>query len=241
MLVMADGRPVGRLTGRIRPMSNRRKWLRIALAVGLTVLAVHQTWRHGSDYVFAQQFAELEPGKVYRGAWQKEWPMRRIARDCKLKTILALAHPYDSAIATKERNLANELGIRWVHVPIIDQRGQEDPKSIFELLDEAAAVVNDPANQPIYFHCHHGLNRVSMVQMAYRMKYCGWTLEQATEEVASSFGLVEANHGPDYRTMVQYYAKSILPLREAEKAVAVTDAPRPAESAPSDADAPVRR
>lgn len=201
-------------------MTNRRKWLRGGLALGLTGLAGHQLWRHGHDYVFAEQFAEVVPGKLYRGAWQKEWPMRRIARDCKIKTILALAHPYDSAIAVKERALAKELGINWVHKPIIDQRNEAVPKTIFDILDEAAAVLNDQANYPIFFHCHHGLNRVSMAQIAYRTKYCGWTLEQATEEISSSAGLVKVNHGPDYRTMVQYYEKNVLPYRQNAQAVA---------------------
>lgn len=201
-------------------MTNRRKWLRATLGVGLTGLACHQLWRHGHDYVFAEQFVEVVPGKIYRGAWQKEWPMRRIARDCKIKTILALAHPYDSAIAVKERALAKELGISWIHKPIIDQRNEAVPKTIFEILDEAAAVLNDPANYPIFFHCHHGLNRVSMAQIAYRTKYCGWTLEQASEEVSQGVGLVKVNHGPDYRTMVQYYAQNVLPYREAQAVAA---------------------
>ena len=38
-----------------------------------------------------------------------------------------------------------------------------------------------------------------MVQMAYRTKYCGWTLEEATDEIARTFGLIEVAHGPDYR------------------------------------------
>jgi hypothetical protein len=205
-------------------MTNRRKFLRVSLGVGLTGLACHQLWRHGHDYVFAENFAEVVPGKIYRGAWQKEWPMRRIARDYHLKSILALAHPYDAAISVKERALAKELGINWIHKPIIDQRGAAVPKTVFDILDEAAAVLNDPANYPIFFHCHHGLNRVSMVQIAYRTKYCGWTLEQAREEVSAGFGLVKANQGPDYRTMVQYYAENVLPYREAQAVAARADA-----------------
>jgi len=210
-------------------MSTRRKWARLALSIGLAALAAHLIWRHGHDYVFPNQFAEVVPGKIYRGAWQKDWPMRQVARDHKIKTILALAHPYDSAIAVKERALAKELGIRWVHVPIIDQRSAEQPKTIFELLDEAAGVLNDPSNYPIFFHCHHGLNRVSMAQIAYRTKYCGWTLEQATDEVASSFGLVAVNHGPDFRTMTKYYDDCVLPYRDSQ----ASDAAAVAAGAPS--------
>ena len=74
-------------------------------------------------------------------------------------------------------------------------------------------MLADPNNQPVYFHCHHGFNRTSMVQIAYRTKYCGWTLAQAADEIDRSVGLVKVNHGPDYRHMVSFYENRVLPLR----------------------------
>src|SRR5438552_516352 len=82
--------------------------------------------------------------------------MRRIVRDYQIKTVLALAHPPEHRLAVQERDLARELGIRWVHVPIVDHRGTKDrvaEEAISDLLDQAAAVVADPANYPIFFHC----------------------------------------------------------------------------------------
>ena len=107
------------------------------------------------------------------------------------------------------------LGFNWVHIPIVDERGTGDYRVINRHLDEAAAVLADPKNYPIYFHCHHGINRASMVQMAYRTKYCGWTLEQATKEIEESYGLVAANHGPDYRSVESFYTECVLPFRQA--------------------------
>ena len=75
-------------------------------------------------------------------------------------------------------------------------------------------MLADPKNHPVFFHCHHGLNRTSMVQIAYRTKYCGWTLAQAADEIERSVGLVKVNHGPDYRHMVSFYENRVLPLRE---------------------------
>jgi hypothetical protein len=77
-----------------------------------------------------------------------------------------------------------------------------------------------------------------MVQMAYRTKYCGWTLEQAAREVDRSVGLVTVNHGPDYRHMVSFYQNRVLPLRRqrAQTTPAQTDrtarAETPAASSP---------
>lgn len=211
-------------------MTTRKTWVRRGLAICLLVVGAEQLWRHGHDYVFARQFAIVEPGKIYRGAWQKNWPMRRIVSDCKIRTILALAHPDDHPLSVNERSLAEELGIRWIHIPIVDQRSATNPKTLSALLDDAAGVLADPKNYPVFFHCHHGLNRASMVQIAYRTKYCGWTLDQATDEVAKTVGLVKVTHGPDYRHMVDYYNSRVLPFRNGTPNVQVGNG-NPAETA----------
>jgi hypothetical protein len=197
---------------------NRRAWIRGALYVGVGGFAGHQLWRHGHDYVFAEQFAEVEKGKVYRGAWQKPWPMRRIIRDQHIKTILALAHQADHPLSIQEKALADEVGIKWVHIPIVDRRNESNSKSVSDLLDEAAAVVADPKNQPVFLHCHHGLNRASMVQIAYRTRHCGWSLERAFDEIQKTFGLVTVDHGPDYHHMEEYYETRVLPSRRTAQA-----------------------
>ncbi len=209
--------------------SLRRLWLRGLLAAGLVAVAGEQLWRHGHDYVFAREFAEVLPGKIYRGGWQKDWPMRRIVRKHGIKTIVALAHPDDHPLVIQERALAAELGIRWVHIPIVDLRDVPGSPTISELIEQAAKEVADPANQPVYFHCHHGVNRASMVQIAYRTMFCGWTLEQANDEIARTFGLRPVNHGPDYRHMEIFYRERVLPKRTA-RAVATTASDLEAES-----------
>jgi protein tyrosine/serine phosphatase len=198
-------------------MITRRVWIRRAFVIGTAGVGAEQLWRHGHDYVLPSQFVTVEPGNIYRGAWQKPWPMRRIVNNYKIKTVLALAHPADHYLSVQERQLTTELGVKWIHIPIVDYRGTNDQAAedaISDLLDQAAAVLADPANYPIFFHCHHGVNRTSMVQIAYRTKYCGWSLPQAAGEIERSIGLVKVNHGPDYRHMVSYYENRVLPLRE---------------------------
>jgi hypothetical protein len=194
-------------------MPTRRVWLRRGLVLALSAVGGQQLWRHGHDYVFADQFAEIEPGKVYRGAWQKSWPMRRIVRRYRIKTIVALAHPAGHPLSVQERALARELGVRWVHLPIVDDRTAGDKSAISDRLEQAAALLADPRNQPVYFHCHHGINRATMVQVAYRTKECGWTLDRALAEIDRTFGLRAVNHGPDYRHMEEFYADRVLPER----------------------------
>lgn len=192
---------------------SRRTLGRRVLAVVLVVVACQQIWRHGRDYVFPMEFAEVEPGKVYRGAWQQDWPMRQIIEEHDIKTIVALAHPPENPLVAEEKALADEFGVKWVHIPIVDTRTPGDP-TVSERLAAAAAAIADPANQPVYFHCHHGINRASMAQMAYRMMYCGWDLDQSQAEIARTFGLKMVDKGPDYRHMAKFYNDFVLPWRE---------------------------
>lgn len=192
----------------------RNVWFQRGLWAVLIGVACHQVWRHGSDYVFPEKFATVEPGKLYRGAWQQDWPMRRLVSDYKIQTILALAHKADNPMAIKEKALATELGCRWVHIPIVDDRSIGNSESLFDRLEEAANVLASQENQPVYFHCHHGINRASMVQMAYRMLHCGWTLDEATDEISRNFGLRAVNKGPDYRHMTRFYEERVLKKRD---------------------------
>lgn len=201
-------------------MPTRRTWMRRALIAGAAGFGTQQLWRHGHDYVFLEQFRTVEPGKIFRGAWQKPWPMRRLVKNQKIKTVLALAHPADHPLSVQERELARELGVRWIHVPIVDRRGTGDAaaeEAVSDLLEQAAAVLDDPANYPIYFHCHHGLNRTSMVQIAWRTKFCGWPLEKALDEIDRSIGLRTVAHGPDYRHMVSFYQSRVLQYRQGKR------------------------
>ena len=169
-------------------------------------IALQQLWRHGHDYIFPSRLVTVEPGKIFRGAWQKPWPMRAIVHDHKIKTVLALAHPSDDPLVIRGEEArcrdGSEMGAyshrRSARHGRQGRRGSD--------LRSARTGRGHPGRSqptiPIFFHCHHGLNRTSMVQIAYRTKYCGWTLEQAADEIERTVGLVKVNHGPDYRHMV---------------------------------------
>ena len=172
--------------------------------------------------------------------------MRQIASNYKIKTILALAHPDDHPLSVSERTRPGAGHSLDPHPHRRSAQTRPIPRRCRDLLDDAAAVLADPANYPIFFHCHHGLNRASMAQIAYRTKYCGWTLDQATDEIARTVGLVKVTHGPDYRHMVDYYNRRVLPLRNASRtqtamrprsgcgpAAAPTVSPRPSSMPPA--------
>jgi protein-tyrosine phosphatase len=45
------------------------------------------------------------------------------------------------------------------------------------------AIVNDPANQPVYVHCAGGRHRTGTMTALYRMAFDGWTAQQAYSEM----------------------------------------------------------
>jgi hypothetical protein len=196
---------------------NRRKWLKRGLGIVLGGVAAEQSWRHGHDYVLTREFMEIEPGKVYRGGWQKALPLRRVLRENKIRTVVALAHPPTHPLAVMEKRICEENGVRWVHLPIHDVRGDDTRKFVSDQLETAAKIIGDPANQPVFFHCHHGVNRASMAHIAYRTMMCGWSLDDAQKEVAGQFGLVRVNHGPDFRHMERFFEERVVPYRLAQK------------------------
>ncbi len=199
-------------------MSRRRKIVRWVLISALAALAVEQTWRHTHDYIFPERFRVIEDGRVYRGAWPKTFPMTRVARKHDIKTVIALAHPPDSPWIAHERAMGEKLGFEVLHIPIGSNRvrAKTARDEVFDQLEKAADAIAKPSNQPVYFHCHHGVNRASLAQMAYRMLHCGYTPMEAGLEIQETIGLKRVDKGPDYRTMIGFYEERVLPRLEAQ-------------------------
>jgi protein-tyrosine phosphatase len=65
-----------------------------------------------------------------------------------------------------------------------------DGRGSFEQLDQAADFIAAHQGRPIFVHCAGGENRSGAAIVAYRLKHCGWTIEQALAE-AMRYGLSE--------------------------------------------------
>jgi protein tyrosine phosphatase (PTP) superfamily phosphohydrolase (DUF442 family) len=160
-------------------------WISAALLVALLGIAsdryrLWELWYH----VMPRNFATVEPGQIYRGAFQFPFPMRRIIRNYGIKTILAVRQKSSPG----EPELAQELGLNYHVVPITRASQATDDQ-----LDAAAAILADAKNYPVYLHCHGGRDRTNMAVAAYRIRYCGWTLEQTVAELGP-WGLDSPRH-----------------------------------------------
>ena len=130
------------------------------------------------DDLFEKRVRVIEPGRLVRGAWQRPGPLRRIIEREKIRTIATLTaiNREEPKYAAQARVVA-ETGVRWIIVPM---RGS---RATLEQMAQAADLLNDPENQPVFFHCSAGHHRTSLVQAAYRIRHQGWSAERAWREV----------------------------------------------------------
>ena len=77
-----------------------------------------------------------------------------------------------------EKGLVEAAGMKFVRIPLTTT---EAPAEM--AITQFLALVNDPANQPVYVHCQGGRHRTGTMTAIYRMTQDGWTPARAYEEM----------------------------------------------------------
>jgi len=112
-----------------------------------------------------------------------------------------------------EQAMAELAGMNYFQIPMTTHQA---PTA--EQLAKFLALVNDPANQPVYVHCVGGRHRTGVMTAAYRIAQDGWTNDQAYQEMKKyKFGS-DFLH-PEFKTFVHDYRA---PAAAAPVAVAAT-------------------
>ena len=157
-------------------MRVRYRMLLIATGLGLAAAGLippDEAW-------FETRVAVIEPGRIFRGAWQGPRPLRRILRRERIRTVVTLtAINRDDPKYVSQAGALEGSGVDWLLIPMRGSRAS------LEQMAEAADLVADPARQPVFFHCVGGHHRSSLVQAAYRIRHGGWTAERAWDEVSA--------------------------------------------------------
>lgn len=100
----------------------------------------------------------------------------------------------DLRLLHSERERVEKIGLRYVRLPEItwDEKNQD----VIDFL----RVVNDPGNQPVFVHCHHGSDRTGAMIAAYRVVVQGWSREEAIRE------MTEGGYGfhPMWKNLIQF-------------------------------------
>jgi len=107
--------------------------------------------------------------------------VRRAVRDYGVKTIVSLRSAVEQATGNwyaEEVRATAEAGATHVDVPL----AWSTPPSLAQA-EQLLAIFEDPARQPILFHCQYGTVRSAAVEGLYRMEALGESNDQALARV----------------------------------------------------------
>jgi tyrosine-protein phosphatase SIW14 len=83
-----------------------------------------------------------------------------------------------------EMNLSESLGFLFLSEPLdaIDPVSNADDARI----DEILAIMGNPAAQPVFVHCEHGVDRTGLIIALYEVRYMGMSPDDAYNEWRAS-------------------------------------------------------
>ena len=186
-----------------RPRRMHLAWFLVAIATAIPAAAqTSPAAAHTSSVARASVPAQPRIdnfGRInanyYRGAQPNGRDYRALSA-LGVKTIINLTSDDASA---DEASLSEEAGMKYVQIPMTTH----EPPTAAQL-SQFLAIVNDPANQPVYVHCVGGRHRTGVMTAAYRMTSNGWTGTQAFREMKQyKFGS-EMLH-PEFKAFVYGY------------------------------------
>jgi tyrosine-protein phosphatase SIW14 len=109
---------------------------------------------------------------IYRGG-QPEAEGFEYLKNNGIKTVINFRTDND------EEQIVRALGMNYVHIPVSIKFWSKIPESAIE---KYFAVLNDPANYPIFFHCRRGADRTGAMASFYRIAVQGWEPKRALDE-----------------------------------------------------------
>jgi protein tyrosine phosphatase (PTP) superfamily phosphohydrolase (DUF442 family) len=131
------------------------------------------------DRLTLKRFAIVEPNKIFRGAWPNSSPLLRLIQQDGIRTVVTLtAINRDDSKYVEQNRVIQQTGVHWIIVPM---RGST---ATIEQMTEAADLIADPANQPVFFHCVGGHHRSNLVHAAYLIRHKKMTAEAAWTAVS---------------------------------------------------------
>lgn len=120
------------------------------------------------------------PGRLVRGAWQSPQALSAILRREHIRTVVTLtAINAEDPKYVAQKPVLDASGVRWIFIPM---RGST---ATLDEMSQAADLLANPALQPVFFHCVGGHHRTSLAHAAYRIRYSGYSADQAWDEIAA--------------------------------------------------------
>ncbi|MFQ5411252.1 MAG: hypothetical protein ACE5EC_03105 [Phycisphaerae bacterium] len=171
----------------------------IALFIPPTLTVVIPEWTR-----YPRRFAEVEPGHLYRGGYPSAEHIRNLSESRGIRTVVSLTGKIDNPEEQALIETMAELQINHRRFPMPGNGCGE-----MKMLDAAADALNRRADWPIFFHCKAGKQRSNAALAAYRMKYCGYTLEAALKELEDHYDLDRNGKEKELADHLAKYARTL--------------------------------
>ncbi len=200
----------------------------LSLTAALTLGVVPGVHAAGKTTASAAQVAALSAIRIdnfgaindtyYRGAQPKGEDYRDLAA-LGVRTVIDLTKDGRD----DEQGFVEAAGMKFHRIPMTTTDRPSDA-AIAEFL----AIVNDPANQPVYVHCQGGRHRTGTMTAVYRMTQDHWTAAQAYDEMKQYRFEGFPGH-PELKDFVMHFAPSpsVVPALSAQRAPTATPAATP--------------
>lgn len=111
--------------------------------------------------------------KFYRGSQPRNSDYKDLAA-LGVKTIIDLQQDGER----DEQEMVEAAGMKFYRVGLSDKSWPTPEKA-----EQFLSIVNDPANQPVFIHCHGGRHRAGIMTAIYRMTHDGWDADRAYAEM----------------------------------------------------------
>ncbi|SRR6266571_1549890 len=109
----------------------------------------------------------------FRGAQPRERDFAELAA-AGIKTVIDLQQDGEA----HEQQLVEAAGMKFYRIGLSDSVWPSPEKTA-----QFLKLVNDPANQPVFVHCHGGKHRAGAMTAIYRITHDGWNADRAYEEM----------------------------------------------------------
>ena len=100
-----------------------------------------------------------------------------------------------------ESKLVEAAGMKFYRIKM---NTQDKPSR--EQIAAFLKIVDDPANQPVFVHCHGGRHRTGVMTAVYRLMHDGWSAERAFAEMKQYQFNKGFGHGALRDFVYEYYA-----------------------------------
>ncbi|SRR6266404_1772111 len=157
---------------RVRRLSGSVQLLAVLAAVLTAAVATAETKANKPSKIAIKNFGCINEN-YFRGAQPEKQDYAALA-SLGIKTVIDLQHDGEAA----EQKMVESNGMKFFRFGMTTT-DRPDPQTTAQFLK----IVNDPANEPVFVHCHGGRHRTGVMTAIYRLTHDGWTADRAYAEM----------------------------------------------------------